>query len=266
MIHENFDDKIKSMKQELKSYGEDIMKHVSSLHSNMPDERISLKSDPKMMVQLLQQDVLNLIAQSEAHVENSVKNEAEIEECKKLMNILILVSTISDLIAQCDEVINGNDLLLTNKYLSMLQVNIDSLPSSSSDIGNGKICKLLRRENSILQSRFKSRLKRLLRNCVTVDVGKVAISKKLSGSIPDEEQVLSEPIELSTLWTALVQAGIADDCISVLVQEVWQRVLAPLWKIKKLSFPHVSRTESTCELAYDSFSKENFIGGTCVHL
>lgn len=261
-MEENFDDKIKLMKQELKLYGDDIVKHISSLHSNLLDERISLKTDPKAMVQLLQQDVLTLIKQSESHVQNSVKNELEIEECKKLMNILILVSTISELIAQCDEMINNNDLLLTNKYLSMLQSNIDSLPSSSnSDIGNGKICKLLKRENSILQSRFKSRLKRLLRNCVSVDVGKVAIIKKLQGSVPDEEQVLTEPIELPIIWTAIIQADIADECINVIIQEIWQKVLAPLWKIKKLPFPHVTRTENTCELGYDTFAKENILGG-----
>jgi hypothetical protein len=258
---ESFDNQVHLLKQELKSYGDDIINHIKSLHSQLQNEKISLKTDPKLVIQSLQQDVINLVKEAQEHSEYWTQNHNEIEECEKLMIFLVSISTASEVIAQCEELINSNDLTQIQNHMIKLKDAIDHLPSQNSAVGTGQVCSLLRRESAILKSRFQTRLKRLLQNCVHIDSGRILVVKKLKGAIRDEDLIIQEPIALKDIWNVLRQFSNFKECIEILVIEIWTKVIRPLWKLKKISFPRTIRNESSTELVYDSFTKENTSSG-----
>jgi hypothetical protein len=189
---DSYDERLKTMKLDLKAYGDEIIQHISSLHSDLASTSITLKNDPKYIVQLLQQDVLTLVTESQLRTKFQQENQGELEECQKLLDVLVQVSVASEMIVQCEESISGNDLIESCNLLSSLKATISKLPSVNTEIGSGKICQLLRRESLILQNRFQTRLKRLLRNCIHIEIGKVNVTKKLKGVVRDEEFVFQE--------------------------------------------------------------------------
>ena len=265
---ETIEEQLNSLKIEVKTYGDEIISHISTLHSNYHEDNISLKTDPKLMVLSLQQDVNNLILESQNHSEYLEKNHSEIEECRKLLSILTNISNVSEMISECDEVIHGNDILLSSRSLQTLQDNINNLPSTNTDIGTGKVCLLLRKEFSILQSKFQTRLKRLLRNSINIEQGKISIVKRLKGGIKDEEVILQTPILIHDIWNSLLQTSSLssfNEYVNLFIKDIWYQVMKPLWKLKKVPFPHISRGDDSSELVYDSFAKENVVA-SCKYL
>lgn len=254
---DSFEDRLKLMRHDLTSYGADIIGHVTLLHSQFQDERISLKNDPKLVVQLLQQDVLELVTECQQRTDYLDKYGEDVDKCKQLLDVLLSVSSVSELLASCDESINCSDLESSTRLLSTLKSKINELPTVNTEIGNGKVCVLLRRENIILQSRFHSRLKRLLRNCIHIEYGKISVVKRLKGAVRDEEFIIQTPIQLQSIWAALVDAGCHRECVESLVHELWAQLIRPLWKTKKVSYPRTFRNDDSAELAYDSLNKEN---------
>jgi hypothetical protein len=292
------EDQLRLISQELKSYGDEFVHYVSSLHSNTfaplsgsklltEGKMISMRSDPKLIIQLMQQDAAALLQDAQKHAKFAEDHLFELEECQSLMNVLLTVSEVSEMLGLCEDLIGGSDLPTCARELVKLKDKIDiSLPAAGSELGTGQVCRLLRREFSILLSRFRSRCKRLLRACIFVENGKVLITRTLKGSVRDEEFALQSPVPLSDVWLSLftldgtatttTTASSPDtvnslkegtdqnnscfkSCIKEITLEVWTKVLRPLWSVKKVSSPHlVTRNgEDTAELSYESFAKEN---------
>lgn len=255
---ESLEDQLKLLKADLKSYGDEIISHIQSLHSSSHEGVISIKNDPKMIVQMLQQEVIQLTKESD-NIAEEFEN-VDIDECQVLIQTLSNLSTAAEMVTVCDEQLDSHNLLAICKHLENFNIVLTKLPSVDTEIGSGKVCALLRREYAILHSRFVARLQRLLRNCIHVEISKIYVNKSLSSSdlLNEEDYIDSECIPLVDIWTALslCSEDAFNDCIDMIVVEIYTKIIRPLWKFKKVQFPRIQRTGSSFPSGHKSGSSE----------
>lgn len=265
MEKDSFEHRISTLQVELDSCMKDIVNHISSLYApeNIP---INLRNDPRNAVKILQHDVLDVLhsAQERANYSESFAND--IENCQSMMDIIEKVSVASEKITKCDDAItNGTELLIACRLLEEVNIALCALPEVNTDIGTGVVCSVLRKESRMLKSRFHSKLRRLLSNCIICEYGRVNIIKRLKGMIHGcgEDIYLEDGkyIELSEIWACLVNISInnnndmssINESIKGVIESIWGTLLRPLWKERKGGqTPVIISNDDHAEIYFDN--------------
>eukprot|EP00598_Pedospumella_elongata_P000537 CAMPEP_0184980010 /NCGR_PEP_ID=MMETSP1098-20130426/10064_1 /TAXON_ID=89044 /ORGANISM="Spumella elongata, Strain CCAP 955/1" /LENGTH=154 /DNA_ID=CAMNT_0027503357 /DNA_START=46 /DNA_END=506 /DNA_ORIENTATION=- len=154
MSAEFFDQRLASLKTDLKLYGGEIVDYVSSLYgTNQPDSRFELKNDAFSMLNVLQIDVAEILKESQQRKDQKAQHAMDIEECSQLTNTLTHISSIVDKIADCEALIGKMMLVPACHAIEQLNIALDGLPGPNTEIGSGKVCSILRKECKLLNSR-----------------------------------------------------------------------------------------------------------------
>ena len=87
---ESIDDQLKLLKADLKSYSNEIITHIQSLHSTSHEGIVSIKNNPKLIVQMLQQELNTIINETHSKTEeyNDKNKDIDINECQILLETL----------------------------------------------------------------------------------------------------------------------------------------------------------------------------------
>lgn len=194
---------------------------------------------------------MELLKEESDRSDYTAANAASIEACATLVSRMENICLVARKISDCDDMISSSDINGTAACLRDMQESLSLLPSANSEEGAGVTCSLLRREARLLHSRFYSRLRRLIHECISIRHGAVTVQKSLQGLIRGEENAPTSPILLSDIWDNLLQSSDAHEVISSLVTSLWQHVFVPVWKLKKAVMPRVVSQKDTTELILD---------------
>jgi hypothetical protein len=268
-----FEERIFSLKSELQQYGNEIINHINGLYANISgfnDTKllnINLKNDPRNSMKIFQHDVTEIMLEATSLRDYEIKHKNEINECKDLVEIIKKVVVAADTVAICDDYVSGTNLIGSCDALLVMDNAMDKLPGPNSILGAGFVCITLRKECQMLHSRFSSRIRRLLGNCIQFENGRITVLKSLKGMLRGEDILLDYPIQLVDIWSALVRTGCYDECVQNVVFSVWFYIICPLWKERKVQSATLFHTEEQSELLFDSVSRNSTssslnIGGT----
>lgn len=208
---------------------------------------------------MLQTEVAELLRESKQYSSDLVNNNSQLKECETMVSVLAIISNASEKIIAAEEKVSTSDVLGGVQAVSRMGDAVKALPSESSEVGNGAVCRTLRQEAAVITSRFHTRLRRLFLQCVTVERGHVLVLKELKDVVRDEGTLLDSPVSLKDTIAALIAVGRAVDVLTEVTTRIWLDVIAPLWKERKLLSPRVySATDSDkAELLFESISKES---------
>lgn len=212
---------------------------------------------------MLQNEVAELLKDSKSYTKELEGKESQLKECEELIGVIAHISHTSDLVMQLEESIGGPNLARSLSRVAAMTEALEALPAVYSTAGDGVVCKLLRQEGKLLVSRFHTRLRRLMQQCVVVERGHIFIQKELKDVVRDEGSLLDTPIALSAILDALLQLGNAEDVLRQMMLDVWLQVVRPLWRERKLLTPRVysSNEADTAELLYESINKDSGAAG-----
>ena len=135
---------------------------------------------------------------------------------------------------------------------------IQLIPRDKAFLNYGLIYLSIEREGKIIVSRFISRLHRLLSDFIVISRGKIQIKQTLKGILRSENSILSTEIKLEDVWKALILISNCnlEDIILKYLEEIWNHILFPLWKEKKLLSPRIKSTSDPSELLIEFTSSE----------
>lgn len=211
---------------------------------------------------MLRNEVAELIKESKSFTKELEGKEMKLDECKHLVELIAQISAASDVVMQVEEQIGGSNLTKSLESIAEMTTALANLPSAHSEVGDGVVCKTLRKEGSLLVSRFHTRLRRLFHQCVVVEKGHIFILKELKDVVLDEGALLDSPIALSSILDTIVKVGNAGDVLRDVLLDVWTLVVRPLWKERKIMAPriHSSSDSDRAELIYESIVKDSSNG------
>jgi hypothetical protein len=256
---EQFNQRLSSLKADLALYGDDIVAHINSLYNvTTMGSRFELKNDPFGMLGVLQVDVAELLKETQLKADFKTAHAADIDECKRLITVLSHVSQTVDKITECEALVTKMSLIAACNGLSQLKVLLDGLPSPSTELGIGKVCQVLCKEQKLLQARLRAKTVRIFKEAVQFEFGRVTVHRELKGILRAEDAIIQDPIALRDVWRALEQLEQEGSAVDLVLSSTWTYVLKPLWREKKLQAPRTSRLEepSVSELVLDSVLRE----------
>lgn len=254
-----FDQRLASLKADLKVYGKEIVDHVTSLYGiNVPDSRFELKNDAFSMLNVLQIDVAEIIKEAQEKNEFRAQHSSEIEECSRLANLLTQISNIVDRITECETLVNKISLIPACKAIEQISATLDKLPGTNTEIGSGAVCSLLKKENKLLHCRLTSKLNRILKESIQFEYGHISVHSELKGVLRSEDTIINDPIKLSDVWRAVNLSNRTDEAVDDLLRNLWTYILKPLWREKRAQAPRLSRLEEHCvsELLLENIVRE----------
>ena len=238
MSLEVFDQRLSSLKADLKSYGDDIVEHISSLYECTPtDARFELKNDPFSMLSVLQIDVIELVKEAQEKSNYKTEHANDIEECQRLSHILGRISTLVDKISECEILISKLSIVPACRSVHQIDTALGDLPNISSEIGMGKACRALRKEHKLLQCRLSSKLNRIFKESIQFEFGHISVHKELKGILRSEDIIINDKINLIDLWDSINLLQQEDIIIEIILRNLWIYILKPLWREKKLQSP-----------------------------
>jgi hypothetical protein len=251
-MEDSIEDQITSLRSELKTYGDDIINHISTLYSSNSSS-IDLKNDPRNMLKIIKHDIAQLLQEAQTESEYNEANLTAIRECEQLAVALDTIAVASTAIAQCSETIMGADIIAACSAIFDIEKLMKSIPGENTAHGSGAVCEMLRRESNMLRTRFMSRLGRLLQDCVHISRGRISISKELTGVLRSEDSLLASAVQLADIWSALIAVGgnKVDSVIGGIISNLWKDILSPLWKERKIQAPRLAINGPQAELAID---------------
>lgn len=267
----DLDERIASLRLDLQMYGDEILSIIQSqyastipmppLHVMISGNQISMdmKSNPKNALFILRKDLSEMIRDKlaemkDVHEANTSSLSDGLQDCDEQLKILELIVKICDSFLNIDILMCESNLSALTTAILEVQSNIDKLPKANEvfskfeSISNGYVFKLLRSEFGQVSRRYQARLRRLLNTCVAVSHGKIVVTKKLSGVVPNEENIINDPINLEDIWMSLISMGLAEDCVNDLIRNVWNQIYKPLLKEKKTPAVKVLNSQDQSEL------------------
>lgn len=232
MDAESFTERIEALKLELKDYGPTIVKHTTALYSSLNLPSMDLKSDPRNVIRSLRYDINDIIKSTRNNAEFSEQHSKDIEHCGSLIAILESIENAAECVENCEESINGIDFTATCRLMVKMDASMTELPSGNSEYGTGNVVQALRREATMLRSRFQYRLLRLCNVAITVEYGKVCVFRTLHGLIPGEDMLVdaNNPVNLSDIWSSLLAMNSFEECILAIFHAISVNFILPLWK------------------------------------
>jgi hypothetical protein len=254
-----FDQRLSALKDELKTYGREIVEHVTSLYgTNSAESKFDLKNDAFSMLSVLQIDVAEILKESQQRREYREMHAVELDECSNLAKILSQISSLIDKISECESLISKISLIPACEAIERIHQLLSELPGPSSEIGSGKVCSILRKETKLLHCRLTAKLTRILTESVQFDFGRVSVHRELKGVLRSEDIIINEPIALRDVWAAVTLCRRTDEVVEGLLRDLWTFILRPLWREKKPQAPRSSCVEEhrLAELHLESVARE----------
>jgi hypothetical protein len=256
---ESLEDKLASLKGELKYYEQQIYQQVSAINSSLSSaisQEIDLKSDPRNAIPLLQNDVNALLKEAHKTKAYVAANKETLDECASLVDTMKYVVSLAELISKCEDAVNTYDITNAAILVQELKNKLQDLPKDNTEIGSGAVCSHLRRESQVVVYRQQARLKRLIQHCISVEKGRIVINKVLKGMLQEEEIILQEPLALSSVWTAIITADetFLQEIVDSLVSDVWMLIMVPLWKERKAQAPRVNCGDEVSALEFEAIA------------
>lgn len=250
-IHD-LDDRIQGLKSDLKVYGDAIFAMTRAqmdAHSADIPMKIDMKSDPRNALCLLNNDLSTIINEKIALKHQlSSQSQLDVNSCKQRLLLLENVCGICDLFSAIDISMTSFDLKATAAALAEINTRLASLPSESSDLGSGQVCKLLRTEYLMVQERFFCQLRRLLDHSIIINPGKIYVRKRFSGVIPNEDMIIENEMHIEEIWIALSSIGRASTYAIHVVDSLWTHIILPLFLERKSPPIKVHVTANNAEL------------------
>jgi hypothetical protein len=242
MSVEFFDQRLASLKTDLKIYGDEIVEYVSSLYGiNQPESRFELKNDAFSMLNVLQIDVAEILKESQQRSDQKSQHASDIEECNQLAKTLTHISSLVDQIADCEASISKMMLIPACHAIEQINLSLEGLPSPNTELGSGTLCTVLKKECKLLNSRLCSKLTRILKESVQFEYGHISVHSELRGVLRSEDTIINDPIALKDVWTAINLTARDDEIVEMLLKSLWTYVLRPLWREKKAPAPRTHR-------------------------
>ncbi len=257
---DDFKARISALKLELESCSTQIIDHVTALHCGIPKNirafsNIDFKNDPRNGIKILQHDVSEMLEMIENKEAVALENEQDINECLKYTKDLNHISTIVELLVNCEESINSSKLTETCTNLSSSEQLIQH---SSSQNKAYKVLNLLKREHQILKSKFISKLRRLFSHAVQVQLGKINVIKSSRFFLKDENILLDAQVSISTILSAAAHMDIMNELTETLATSIWTLIIRPLWQERKPKPPTTIIHEDNAEMSFESI--QNYTG------
>lgn len=239
-MEDSIEDQILSLRSELKTYGAEIVNHISTIYSSK-SSTIDLKNDPRNMLKIIKHDITQLLQEAQAESEYNEENMEAIRECGQLASTLDTIAIASTAIAQCSETITGTDILAACAAIFEVERLMTSIPAENTTYGSGAVCDMLRRESNMLRTRFVSRLGRLLQDCIRITRGHISVSKELAGVLRSEDSLLASAVRLADIWSAITAVGgnKVESIIGGIISSLWKDIMSPLWKERKIQAPRL---------------------------
>lgn len=264
---EDFKEKLASLRAELRYYEDQIYSQISAIHGHGGvafggdktssghgrKPAVDLRNDPRNALPLLENDVHALLKEAQKSSEYFELHKDEIRECGLLIETVKTVVSITDLLSKVEAAVNSYDIVGSTELISDLRSQLALLPSSQSEIGSGPVCSYLVRESHIVIFRLNARLRKIMTHCITVDKGRILVNKVVKGILDDEETILAQPLDLSSVWMALLATDkqLCQEIAISLVKDIWTHIMLPLWKEKKGCAPRVSQRNEVSVLEID---------------
>ena len=246
-------ERVATLRSELRSYGKDIHQHLTGLLGTASPTPIDLTSNPMHALPMLHADVLELLeAAKDLRHEQTMD---ELLDCQRMMEALKTLHEVIEAIENVSKFSSTSDIPSLHRAISHMNEKQGDLLDIQNNFGNSPVIGFVLKEMKLQSSQYCSRLRRLVRSCFQLTLGKVQVTKVLTGLIPGEDDIIETPIKLSDLWNFLVSTGHAQDIVNEVVREVWLQLFLPLWREKKVAPPKITNDEVTSSLTFESLSK-----------
>lgn len=246
-VDDTIDQRISSLKLDLKDLGKKILQHINVVHSSVDGSNIDLKNDPRNCIRSLRYDIDDILEISSSRTEYLEEYSNDLKKCNKLVGYLEAVNVAADTISRLEDSIATTDLKLVCNLLKQTDTLIANLPANDPDTAeysNGFSAVTLRREASIQRCRFVTKLKRLLECFINLEHsgdGSIHVTSVLRQGgytiLGEETETRSHSNEdlnsivLADCWDACLQLGIAEEIVSHICCQIWQQLIKPLWKV-----------------------------------
>ena len=250
---ESLEERVSTLRAELRSYGRDIHQHLSGLFGASPACPIDLTSNPMLAIPMLHADVLELL-QTAKDLRHEQAME-ELLECQRMISALKTLHEVIDAIENVSKFSTSSDIPSLHQAILLMNEKQGNLLNLPNNFGNSPVIGFVVKEMKLQHSQYCSRLRRLVRSCFHMSLGKIQVAKILTGLLPGEEDIIETPIRLVDLWNFLLATGHAQDIVNEVIREVWLQVFLPLWREKKVAPPKITNDDVASSLTYESITK-----------
>eukprot|EP00981_Chlorochromonas_danica_P013390 scaffold6314_cov273-Ochromonas_danica.AAC.3 len=263
------EERIDSLRQELESYGKEIIKLTqATYYHHSSGEKYDLKHSPYQMLSLLEEEVHDLLRQGEEQREFFLQYQPKIDYCYQLIQRLQQLSQVIDKliegesalvncqVRQCCQSIQAIHTLLTTATATTTTAKTTTTVSQGSGsssttaststtqsllnpLTSSSLWTIIEKECRLLRCRLINKLKRLLYDCIHIEPGKIFVVPILQGYIRSEDKVYDHVITLNDLLETILDIQAEEEVIDGLLKEVWRNLIRLLWKEKKALSPHI---------------------------
>ena len=204
---------------------------------------------------------MDILKEVKEEKEYELNNRRDIDDCSALIDTLQSISSAGKAVTECEELCAGSNIPAACRAVINMQSIVNTLPSENSQYGFGA-AKVLYNECKLVKSRFNSRVRKLVYECIDISVGAVKVRSELKGLMKDTTEICiqddASPIKLSELWEALAELGEMDDFVTHLVNQVWSNTALPLWKEKKYVPGRLLCSGTESELVFESIQSSQY--------
>ena len=289
-----FDERLRLLGAELSTLTDEIHNLLLSVHSNVmsaletynpgyaldgekKEDSIDLRNNPSKLLKILMYDLNELQNIAKSNDALLSAKQKEINECDDLLVILSSITSASESILKCDEMItnNCNNLDLTTIYNRMktMEETIANLAgnsgksSCSGSKANKEVLSILKRECKIIKTKFIAKLQRLLKFAIEINAGKVTVKKIIIGVLPFTDVLVDplNPILLHDVWSILINLyddqssaasiSLLEQSVKDIVQQLFSKIIVFFWKEKKFQPAIRVATEDKSEITFENISK-----------
>lgn len=176
------------------------------------------------------------------------------------MDILEIISDASNYIIQADESISDSNINVACDSLALMDEALKNLHNESI-LEYTPTFGILKNEGRIIHSRFESRLKHLVYQCIRVERGRCIVRKQISIDETSKGSQADTFTDISRLWEAMLRVGIdVKPIVMDITLEIWTNMITPLWREKKLQHPRVTVGSEQAEMTLDFASPSPVVG------
>jgi len=124
----DYNERLSSLDNELKTYSNDIINHITNIYTSSSSSSINLKNDPRNLLKVFQHDINELLDHHKEnhHYSNNNNNDSSsnsddrVTICNDIIIELDRVNVITNAIILCEESINSVDIMSSCKLFKVM--------------------------------------------------------------------------------------------------------------------------------------------------